>query len=47
GVPCRCDSDGPSVHGNTLSGTVWVGSCASGWHKCNTEHNIFHECCKE
>nr|P69928.1 RecName: Full=Delta-actitoxin-Amc3a; Short=Delta-AITX-Amc3a; AltName: Full=Peptide toxin Am III; AltName: Full=Peptide toxin Am-3; Flags: Precursor [Antheopsis maculata]BAD74023.1 peptide toxin [Antheopsis maculata] len=47
GFPCRCDSDGPSVHGNPLSGTIWVTSCATGWHKCNSENELFHECCKQ
>nr|BAS68535.1 peptide toxin [Heteractis aurora] len=46
-VSCLCASDGPSVHGNKLTGTVAVGGCNPGWHKCNTEHNVLYECCKK
>nr|Q76CA3.1 RecName: Full=Delta-stichotoxin-Sgt2a; Short=Delta-SHTX-Sgt2a; AltName: Full=Gigantoxin II; Short=Gigt II; AltName: Full=Gigantoxin-2; Flags: Precursor [Stichodactyla gigantea]BAD01577.1 sodium channel toxin [Stichodactyla gigantea] len=44
GVPCRCDSDGPHVRGNTLTGTVWVFGCPSGWHKCQKGSST---CCKQ
>lgn len=46
GISCRCDSDGPSVQGNSLSGTVWVGSCPSGWKKCVGYYTIVADCCK-
>ncbi|XP_074646853.1 toxin AnmTx Cj 1c-1-like [Tubulanus polymorphus] len=49
GVPCRCDSDGPSPHGNSLSGTsFFVVGCKSGWHKCAKRNpSAIATCCKE
>ncbi|XP_074655580.1 toxin AnmTx Cj 1c-1-like [Tubulanus polymorphus] len=50
GVPCRCDSDGPSPHGNTLTGTTFyfLGCHKSGWHKCARRNpSAIATCCKQ
>ncbi|XP_074646178.1 toxin AnmTx Cj 1c-1-like isoform X3 [Tubulanus polymorphus] len=50
GVPCRCDSDGPSPHGNTLSGTTFyfLGCHKKGWYKCASRNpSAIATCCKE
>nr|SZA20295.1 mRNA [Oulactis sp. MM-2018] len=47
GIPCLCDSDGPSVHGNTLTGIIWLTGCPSGWHNCKAHGPTIGWCCKQ
>nr|P0C5G3.1 RecName: Full=Delta-actitoxin-Axm1h; Short=Delta-AITX-Axm1h; AltName: Full=PCR3-7; AltName: Full=Toxin PCR6 [Anthopleura xanthogrammica] len=49
GVSCLCDSDGPSVRGNTLSGILWFypSGCPSGWHNCKAHGPTIGWCCKQ
>nr|Q7M425.1 RecName: Full=Delta-actitoxin-Bcs1a; Short=Delta-AITX-Bcs1a; AltName: Full=Bc-III; AltName: Full=Major neurotoxin BcIII [Bunodosoma caissarum] len=48
GVACRCDSDGPTSRGNTLTGTLWLtGGCPSGWHNCRGSGPFIGYCCKK
>jgi hypothetical protein len=42
---CRCDSDGPSVSGNSLSGTVDFWHCNEGWKKCVNYYTVVASCC--
>nr|P0C5G0.1 RecName: Full=Delta-actitoxin-Axm1d; Short=Delta-AITX-Axm1d; AltName: Full=PCR2-1; AltName: Full=Toxin PCR3 [Anthopleura xanthogrammica] len=47
GAACFCDSDGPSVSGNTLSGILWLAGCPSGWHNCKAHGPNIGWCCKK
>nr|ALL34527.1 type III potassium channel toxin protein [Anemonia sulcata] len=54
GISCLCVSDGPSVRGNTLSGTIWMktggysaNGCPKGWHFCGKSRGLLSDCCKQ